>query len=175
MREFLAAPQAVQDDFIRRLAKQVEAERDFDRYADELHDDDPTPPRTPATKLPRERLAWNETWSKRARLARRPRRKGGRDFEAERDALHAIETRTYFTALTGIDAGNGKVHCPLPDHDERTGSMHIYPADGGWYCFGCHRGGGIYDLAAALWGLATRGEDFKLLHDRLCELMGVRR
>lgn len=160
---------------MRRLAKQVEAELDFDRWFEEVHSDDPAPPRPRTTKLPRRPLVWDETWSKRARLARRPRRKGGRDFEAERDALHAIEARIYFATLTGIDAGNGKVCCPLPGHDERTGSLHVYPDDGGWYCYGCHRGGNIYDLAAALWGLTTRGRDFRELHNRLCELMGVRR
>jgi hypothetical protein len=29
----------------------------------------------------------------------------------------------------------------------------------GWYCFGCARGGSIYDLAALLWQRGTRGED----------------
>jgi hypothetical protein len=30
--------------------------------------------------------------------------------------------------------------CPLPGHEEKTPSFHVYP-DGGWWCFGCGRGG----------------------------------
>ena len=42
-------------------------------------------------------------------------------------------------------------------------------AERGWYCFGCGRGGTVYDLASALWGLETRGEDFKILRRRISE------
>ncbi|MCA1678067.1 MAG: hypothetical protein LC790_03690 [Actinobacteria bacterium] len=37
----------------------------------------------------------------------------------------------------------------------------------GWYCFGCGRGGSIYDLAALLWQRRTRGEDFRQLRREL--------
>jgi hypothetical protein len=36
--------------------------------------------------------------------------------------------------------------CPLPGHDDNTPSFHVYP-DGGWYCFGCTRGGDVFELA----------------------------
>lgn len=173
LREFFAAPETTQAEFTRRLAAQVEADLEFDRYVAESHDDDPTPPAPPAVKLPRRRLVWDETWAKRARIARRPQRPGQRDYQTERDRLVAIEARDYVSALTGRDVDAGKVPCVLPDHDERTASFVVYPGDGGWYCYGCHRGGGIYDLAAALWDLSTRGRDFVELHERLCEQMGV--
>jgi len=37
----------------------------------------------------------------------------------------------------------------------------------GWYCFGCGRGGSIYDLAALLLGRRTRGGDFLELRREL--------
>lgn len=33
--------------------------------------------------------------------------------------------------------------CPLPDHQDDTASLHIYP-DQSWYCFGCRRGGDLF-------------------------------
>ena len=35
--------------------------------------------------------------------------------------------------------------CPLPDHDDRNPSFHIYPP-GQWWCYGCGRGGDVIDL-----------------------------
>jgi hypothetical protein len=50
--------------------------------------------------------------------------------------------------------------------------LHVYrePARG-WYCFGCGRGGSIYDLAALLSGRETRGPDFAKLRRGLEELL----
>ncbi len=41
----------------------------------------------------------------------------------------------------------------------------------GWFCFGCRRGGSIYDFAALLWGAEPRGPDFVGLRDRLSDTM----
>jgi hypothetical protein len=41
--------------------------------------------------------------------------------------------------------------CPLPDHEDRTPSFVVYPGDGGWWCFGCDRGGDAVNLAALAW------------------------
>ncbi|MBA2707562.1 MAG: hypothetical protein H0U59_07145 [Gemmatimonadaceae bacterium] len=38
--------------------------------------------------------------------------------------------------------------CPLPDHHDKTPSFHVYPQQNTWHCFGCNRGGDIFDLAA---------------------------
>jgi hypothetical protein len=39
--------------------------------------------------------------------------------------------------------------------------LHVYERpEQGWYCFGCGRGGSIYDLAAELYGLSRRGRGF---------------
>ncbi len=61
------------------------------------------------------------------------------------------------------------MHCPF--HSDVHPSLHVYPAaDRGWCCFSCGRGGSIYDLAAALWGMGTRGKEFlelkRLLRER---------
>jgi hypothetical protein len=97
----------------------------------------------------------------------RPR---GREERGSEDPLLALEPRSYVEALTGLRVGrDGKVSCPF--HEDRTPSLHVYetPA-GGWYCYRCERGISVYDLAAALWGLETRGAGFIELRRRLYEL-----
>lgn len=42
----------------------------------------------------------------------------------------------------------------------------------GWYCFGCGRGGSIYEFAAALLGRDTRGPDFIELRRELAANLG---
>jgi hypothetical protein len=43
--------------------------------------------------------------------------------------------------------------CPLPDHEDRSPSFVVYPGNGGWWCFGCLRGGDVIDLARFAWGI----------------------
>ena len=63
------------------------------------------------------------------------------------------------------------MRCPF--HDDDTPSLHVYPsAAEGWYCFGCGRGGSIYDFAALLLGRSTRGEDFIELRRELEAIIG---
>jgi hypothetical protein len=60
-------------------------------------------------------------------------------------------------------------------HPDRTASLHVYESpERRWYCFGrCGRGGTIYDLAAALYGLQPRSEDFKRLRAELRRTFGL--
>jgi hypothetical protein len=83
------------------------------------------------------------------------------------DPLLAIEPASYVEALTGHAVPRErKINCPL--HQDRTPSLHVYQQpENGWHCYGCNRGGTIYDLAAALWGLKTKGADFLALRARL--------
>jgi hypothetical protein len=92
---------------------------------------------------------------------------GNRRPGATRDPLLTIEPARYVEALTGqIVPRDRKIRCPL--HDDSTPSLHVYRhPENGWHCYGCHRGGTIYDLAGALWGLQTRGSDFLALRVRL--------
>lgn len=98
-----------------------------------------------------------------------PRRRRTRD---QRDhALLRLEPERYVTALTGQRVGRSrKVRCPL--HEDRTASLHVYrePARG-WFCFGCRRGGSVYDLAAAMWDLEPRGPGFVTTRKRLTAML----
>jgi CHC2 zinc finger len=83
------------------------------------------------------------------------------------DPLETIPRPVYVEQLTGqrVDR-SGKIRCPF--HEDRTPSMHVYDdPKQGWYCFGCGRGGSIYDLAGLLWRRDTRGEDFLELRREL--------
>jgi hypothetical protein len=97
----------------------------------------------------------------------RPRQRIGRD-----DPLESIPPRVYVEQLTGQRVGrSGKIRCPFHDED-RTPSLHVYNDPGqGWYCFGCGRGGTIYDLAAMLWGRGTHGLEFVELRRELRALV----
>lgn len=83
------------------------------------------------------------------------------------DALRNIPPIVYVYALTGRSASrDGKVLCPF--HEDRTPSLHVYDTpEQGWYCYGCGRGGSIYDLAALVWQIEPRGRRFRELRDRL--------
>jgi hypothetical protein len=68
-------------------------------------------------------------------------------------------------ATCGLPDGGGIVRCPLPSDDDAYASCQVYAdAEQGWWCFGCVRGGRIYDLASLLtggaWGASLRGEAF---------------
>ena len=81
--------------------------------------------------------------------------------------LRAIAAPEYALVLAGARADRaGKIACPF--HDDSNPSLQLY--DGGtFYCFGCRRGGSIYDFAAALWHLHPRGPGFIALRRRLAE------
>jgi len=102
-------------------------------------------------------------------VGRAPRRRAN----ATGDPLAAIPPRVYFERLTGQSVGrSGKTRCLF--HEDRTPSLHVYDDPGrGWYCFGCGRGGSIYDLAALLWQQETRGPDFVVLRRELEAQMGL--
>jgi hypothetical protein len=76
------------------------------------------------------------------------------------DPLQSVPPPVYVEQLTGQRVGrSGKVRCPF--HEDRTPSLHVYDdPERGWYCFGCGRGGSIYDLAALLCERETRGRGF---------------
>ena len=111
------------------------------------------------------RLAVAPAWLLHVRRGRRARR-----CLLMRDPLRRVSAELYVPLLTGRELGRDrKVLCPL--HDEQTPSLHVYADDGGWYCYGCERGGSIIDLAGALWGLDTRGRDYVEIRRRLVDLL----
>jgi hypothetical protein len=71
------------------------------------------------------------------------------------DPLAQIEPPTYFNALCGVavPGQGGMVKCPLPDHEDSYASCQVFAeASRGWWCYGCSRGGRVYDLASLLAG-----------------------
>jgi DNA primase len=55
---------------------------------------------------------------------------------------------------------------------DRTPSLHVYEdPQRGWYCFGCGRGGSIYDLASLLLRRGTRGDAFLELRRELAAIV----
>jgi DNA primase len=88
------------------------------------------------------------------------------------DPLLAIPPWVYVPALVGRPLNRDrKVACPF--HDDRTPSLHAFGSGRGWRCFGCGARGSIFDLAANLWGLGTRGLDFLELRRRLAATFDV--
>lgn len=87
-------------------------------------------------------------------------------------ALEAIAPAVYVEALTrrAVPVRSRKIVCPL--HEDDTPSLHVYETSGeGWFCFGCRRGGSVYDLAAAMLGRPTRGSGFVELQRDLIDLL----
>ena len=96
----------------------------------------------------------------------------GDDERSRDDPIADVPPPIYFAALADCDvpATGGMVRCPV--HDDRTPSCRVYAEpERGWYCHGCHIGGSVYDLAATLWGLETRGDEFRLLRARIARAL----
>jgi hypothetical protein len=100
------------------------------------------------------------------------RRWDGTVRDGRSDPLLSIPPSIYVADLLGsAPRRNGKVRCPF--HDDFYPSLHVYSTSArGWFCFQCRRGGTIYDLAAAVWGLQTRGSDFIEVRNRLAARYG---
>jgi hypothetical protein len=88
------------------------------------------------------------------------------------DELQLIAPPAYFHALCRLPVpeDGGMVKCPLPDHDDAYASCQVFgEAEQGWWCFGCSRGGRIYDLASLMsggpWGRELRGEAFRSVRE----------
>lgn len=97
-----------------------------------------------------------------------PKRMDGR-----RD-LDAIPTTEYVYTLTGADVEHGRrCDCPLPDHDDHSRDFALVRGSAtNWCCYGCNRGGTIFQFAAYLWGYGVplRGDAFREVRDRLNEI-----
>ena len=50
-------------------------------------------------------------------------------------------------SLYGYRPKRGYICCPF--HGEKTPSLRVYKATGGWHCFGCGRGGSVIDFVMA--------------------------
>lgn len=91
--------------------------------------------------------------------------------------LDEIETSDYVQALAGIEVDYRRnACCPFPDHEDSGPSFKAYD-NGSFMCFGCGRGGAIFQFAAALWGIPgpLRGDTFRDVRDRLLDELGLDR
>lgn len=90
--------------------------------------------------------------------------------------LRSIPTADYVEALTGrVPNADSKIQCPFHGNgQERTPSLHCF-ADGCFQCFGCSKGGTIFDFAGALLGRGTKGREFMQLRDELASRFGISR
>lgn len=67
----------------------------------------------------------------------------------------------------GFEPGRGG-YIPCPFHNEKTGSLKVYPGAKGWHCFGCGKGGTVIDFVMHLFDLTfpqatlRLNEDFRL-------------
>lgn len=96
-------------------------------------------------------------------------------FWPKTDSLTEIEPAVYVAAIAQVEVAGKTIRCPL--HEERTPSFRVWPdPEGGWYCYGCSRGGTIYEFAAHFWDLSVplRGDAFREVNHRLKEMFGVR-
>lgn len=169
LQEFLRAPKTVQDAFMRRVRASTEQRRALEEYERLERIEDPGR----YEGAPR----WDESWRNRVRLARAIERGVAGGIEAERAALLSIPAPSYFTQLTGqeVPQHGGLVNCPNAENHangDRTPSCKVYSGNG-WVCFGCGEKGGIYQLGSLVYGLKTRGPEFRELHSRLCDAFGV--
>ena len=57
----------------------------------------------------------------------------------------------------------GFICCPF--HGEKTASMKIYPADKGYHCFGCGKGGDVINFVQELYGLDYKATVRKINDD----------
>jgi hypothetical protein len=114
--------------------------------------------------------AWLFEHAPRPQLPRQRRAPASSDAD---DVLLTIPAPVYVEALTGVYVpAGGVLSCPFDDHDDSTPSFTAYgDPRRGFYCFGCHRGGTIYDFGARLWGMRTRGAGFIELRQRLAEAL----
>lgn len=90
--------------------------------------------------------------------------------------LDSIPTSDYVYVLTGHEVAPGhRCDCPLPDHDDTSHDFALVrDSDTRWCCYGCNRGGTIFQFAALLWGIQPplRGTTFREVRDRLHDVFG---
>lgn len=83
-----------------------------------------------------------------------------------RDRVNSIVTVREVLEKRGFSVNiNGKILCPLPDHDESTPSFFISRDDKMFKCFGCHRGGSAVELVMHLDSITQRDAIDKLVKE----------
>jgi hypothetical protein len=117
------------------------------RYVWEIDPED-----VPLVEIPPAWLAQMTDWPPAPRARRDRPHEPGRIVQTQ----EAIAPADYARDLAGLEVDRrGFARCPF--HDDRTPSLHCYPSpERGWFCYGCRRGGSIYDFAGLLLGIESR-------------------
>lgn len=157
---FFSAPDAIQAQFMRRISVWAARESDFDRYLQEVEDDDPTPPRDPRRLTTKP--TWSRSWERRAQTPDEP---------DPRRALESLDLTTCWEQLTGIELPpNRMTSCPTPDHDDTNPSCSVGPER--WRCFGCGSNGTVIDLGSVIFGIEPYGAGFFELRKKILDATG---
>lgn len=56
-----------------------------------------------------------------------------------------------------------RCHCPLPGHTDKSPSLVVYVDQNTVHCFGCNRGGDVFDLTGFYFGIESFSERVKKL------------
>jgi len=89
-------------------------------------------------------------------------------IEKERIAhiKETVDLKTYIEQSAGVvfkKNGKGYVcRCPFPDHEDKTPSFIVTPREKLWNCFGCNRGGDIFEFGRIYFNL-----DFPQVFEKL--------
>jgi hypothetical protein len=79
------------------------------------------------------------------------------------DALVAsIDLAEYVGQYAALSPRGNRQVCNCPIHSDTNASFTLYPNDGGWYCFGCGKGGNIINFIKAIDEVDFRGALRKL-------------
>lgn len=91
-----------------------------------------------------------------------------------------IDVQEYISRYTNLKKVGlvFRCNCPFPDHDEKTPSFTVYPAEyndpkdgtqqhASFFCFGCKKGGDIFSFKKAIDGLDTKHEALVALEKEL--------
>ncbi|MCD4719197.1 MAG: hypothetical protein K8S13_04960 [Desulfobacula sp.] len=72
-----------------------------------------------------------------------------------------VDLKAYIEQSTGrAFKKNGKGYvcrCPFPDHEDKTPSLIVTPQENLWNCFGCGRGGDIFEFDQLYFNLDFKG------------------
>src|SRR4029453_6440697 len=68
-----------------------------------------------------------------------------------------IDLATYIEKMTSTEfhrvGRQLRAYCPFPDHEAHSWGFVVNVEKGLWHCFGCLRGGDLFDFAGELLGL----------------------
>jgi len=76
-------------------------------------------------------------------------------YETIKDKLSMLDIAGRYTAMERAGS-NGRYRGLCPLHTEKTPSFFVYSQAERWYCFGCGKGGDVFDLVGAIEHLDAR-------------------